>query len=104
MISKKETQLKDRISQQEVWLKKLCALGGELKEVEARYAVLGHLSEVANGKNRYGLTFQRFVLGALLDDVLVAATHRLQLMSRGRLVVISVTSAHKAQSLSLISG
>jgi len=39
---------------------------------------------VAMGKNRYGLTFQRFVLGALLDDVAVAATGRLKLMSRGR--------------------
>jgi len=83
-VLKREIQLKDRISQQEVWQRKLNSLGGELKEAEARYAALGQLSEVANGKNRHGLTFQRFVLGALLDDVLVAATHRLQLMSRGR--------------------
>jgi len=52
--------------------------------LENRYAILGRLSEVANGRNKYGLTFQRFVLGALLDDVTVAATERLKLMSRGR--------------------
>ena len=39
---------------------------------------------MANGRNDKGLTFQRFVLGALLDDVLLAATERLNRMSRGR--------------------
>ncbi|MHB8156105.1 MAG: AAA family ATPase [Desulfocucumaceae bacterium] len=79
-----ETQLRVRIRHEEGWLEKISGLEKSHKEIEARYSVLGHLSEVANGKNRYGLTFQRFVLGALLDDVLVAATLRLQLMSRGR--------------------
>ncbi len=32
----------------------------------------------------YKLNFQRFVLGALLDDVLVQASRRLQVMSNGR--------------------
>jgi exonuclease SbcC len=55
-----------------------------VEEVEQKYAEIGHLAEVANGKNQYGLTFERFVLGALLDDVTIAATARLKLMSRGR--------------------
>jgi exonuclease SbcC len=55
-----------------------------MQHLEERFAVLGRLSEVANGKNQYGVTFQRYVLGALLDDVTIAATQRLQLMSRGR--------------------
>jgi hypothetical protein len=41
-------------------------------------------SEVATGKNSYGVNFQRFVLGALLDDVLYRASQRLQVMSKGR--------------------
>ena len=81
---KEGAQLEDQTGREAGWLKKLAEIEGSLKELESRYAVLGNLSEVANGKNRYGLTFQRFVLGALLDDVLVAATRRLQLMSRGR--------------------
>jgi len=78
------TQLKSQAGQEGEWLKKLQQLENSLHELEERYAVLGHLSEVANGRNKYGLTFQRFVLGALLDDVTVAATERLKLMSRGR--------------------
>jgi exonuclease SbcC len=46
--------------------------------------VVGRISEVASGHNPQGITFQRFVLGALLDDVLIAATERLQIMSHRR--------------------
>jgi exonuclease SbcC len=79
-----ETRLRSQIEQESNWLKQIVDLDSALEEMEGRYSVLGHLSDVANGKNDYGLTFQRFVLGALLDDVTVAATERLKLMSRGR--------------------
>jgi exonuclease SbcC len=79
-----ETLLKSQAAQEKRWLRTLGTLHGNLQEQECRYAVLGRLSEVTAGKNKYGLTFQRFVLGALLDDVTVAATERLKLMSRGR--------------------
>ena len=49
-----------------------------------QYRVLGHLADVANGNNGRNLTFQRYVLAALLDDVLRAASERLAAMSRGR--------------------
>ncbi|KKM12406.1 hypothetical protein SY88_04520 [Clostridiales bacterium PH28_bin88] len=78
------SELQSKTRQEEEWLKKLDELGKTLHDLENQYAVLGRLSEVANGKNKYGLTFQRFVLGALLDDVTVAATGRLKVMSRGR--------------------
>ncbi|MBM3300319.1 MAG: SMC family ATPase, partial [Deltaproteobacteria bacterium] len=51
---------------------------------ETQYAVVGRISEVANGHNAQGITFQRFVLAALLDDVLIAATQRLQIMTHRR--------------------
>ncbi|MEN7531194.1 SMC family ATPase [Cupriavidus sp. DL-D2] len=60
------------------------SLAAEGREVETRYAVLGRLSEVANGNNPRRMTFQRFVLATLLDEVLEAATLRLMRMSRGR--------------------
>ncbi len=55
-----------------------------LKNLEKQYCVAGKIADVANGKNTQGITFQRFVLAALLDDVLSAATERLKVMSRGR--------------------
>ena len=42
------------------------------------------MADVASGANPRHLSFQRYVLGAFLDDVLVAASHRLQVMSNGR--------------------
>jgi exonuclease SbcC len=59
-------------------------LQGEQAQMEAQLAVVGRVAEVANGKNIYGITLQRYVLAALLEDVLAAASHRLRLMSRGR--------------------
>jgi len=56
----------------------------EYQSAEARYRVIGRISEVAAGRNPHGITFHRFVLAALLDDVLTAASQRLRVMSRGR--------------------
>ena len=63
---------------------KLKKAARQLNEVENKYAIMGRLSLVANGQNQYRLSFQRFVLAALLDDVLIAASQRLQRMSKGR--------------------
>jgi exonuclease SbcC len=52
--------------------------------VHERYEVIGRLADVASGDNARHLSFQRYVLGAFLDDVLVAASQRLHLMTRGR--------------------
>ncbi|OQA11069.1 MAG: Nuclease SbcCD subunit C [Firmicutes bacterium ADurb.Bin373] len=79
-----EGQLKSQVEEGSKNLKNLQELEDKLKVLDDRYQVLGRLSQVANGNNEYGLTFQRFVLGALLDDVTIAATQRLKLMSRGR--------------------
>ncbi|MCL6638993.1 MAG: SMC family ATPase [Firmicutes bacterium] len=77
-------RLQTVFNREEVWLKQLKELEETAAALEKRYAVTGRLAGVANGKNAYGITFQRFVLGALLDDVTIAATARLKLMSRGR--------------------
>ncbi len=52
--------------------------------LEQRYALIGTLSDVANGQTGDKISLQRFVLSVLLDDVLVEASRRLYLMSKGR--------------------
>ncbi|MEO6950331.1 MAG: SMC family ATPase [Polyangia bacterium] len=69
----------------------LASMVTQLAETEARYAVLGRLSDVANGDNPRKLSFQRFVLANLLDEVLEAASLRLGRMSRGRYELRRVT-------------
>jgi exonuclease SbcC len=54
------------------------------EDIEKEYAVTGAMAEAASGKNPAGMTFQRYVLSALLDDVLFSAGHHLKAMSRNR--------------------
>jgi exonuclease SbcC len=49
-----------------------------------QYAIYGTLSDVANGTTGNKISLQRFVLSVLLDDVLIQASHRLSIMSKGR--------------------
>lgn len=55
-----------------------------LEALEEGHSVLGRLHQVASGRNELRMTFQRFVLAALLDQVTDMATRRLRVMSHGR--------------------
>jgi DNA repair protein SbcC/Rad50 len=65
-------------------LERLAELAAQERSLGASYAVLGRLADVATGGNTRHLSFRRYVLGAFLDDVLVAASQRLHLMTKGR--------------------
>ncbi|MEN6483627.1 MAG: SMC family ATPase, partial [Syntrophobacteraceae bacterium] len=79
-----KASLGERIGQADLRLRDLRGISKEMEEAERRYAVAGKLSDVANGKNSQGISFQRFVLASFLDDVLGAASKRLRRMSKGR--------------------
>lgn len=64
--------------------RKLARAHRENEALEAEYAVIGTLSEVANGQTGNKISLQRFVLSVLLDDVLIQASQRLNVMSKGR--------------------
>lgn len=85
-------------------LKAIAELAAAAGEVERQYAVLGRLAEVAAGNNPLRMTFQRFVLATLLDEVLEAASLRLTRMSRNRFElrrVRGVTDLRSAGGLEL---
>jgi exonuclease SbcC len=79
-----QVKLSNGLIKQEADHKKIQKLGAQLDKLAEVYGIIGRLAETANGKNEYGLTFQRFVLGSLLEDVADAANMRLKMMSRGR--------------------
>jgi len=56
----------------------------DCKALEDEYKVIGTLSDVANGQTGDKVSLQRFVLSVLLDDVLLEASQRLSMMSKGR--------------------
>lgn len=64
---------------------RLRAIDTELAGQRRRYSAVGHLADLADGRSGAArITFERFVLAALLDEVLAAAGQRLKVMSRGR--------------------
>lgn len=62
-------------------------LDRQQREREAEYAVVGRLHRISSGDNPHRVSLQRFVLSALLDDVLLHAGERLRMMSKGRYVL-----------------
>jgi exonuclease SbcC len=62
----------------------LTDLAKRFRDIEDRYAVIKRVSDVANGNNPQRMSFQRYVLATLLEEVLAATTTRLRIMSRGR--------------------
>lgn len=64
---------------------RLAELDASAERIEAVFQTAGRLAEVANGQaGGDKISFQRWVLGVYLDEVLVAASRRLYRMSRGR--------------------
>lgn len=63
---------------------KLIKAHSESADLEKQYTVIGTLNEVASGATGDKINLQRFVLSVLLDDMLIEASHRLHIMSKGR--------------------
>ncbi len=77
----------------------------ELDKLDSRYAVIGTLSDVANGQTGQKISLQRFVLSVLLDEVLLQASHRFSLMSKGRYQLLrneDRSKGNKASGLDLL--
>lgn len=74
-------------------------------KLEESFALYGTLSSVANGHSYEKISLQRFVLGVLLDDVLIEASQRLNMMSKGRYLLLRKTEkakGNKASGLELV--
>jgi exonuclease SbcC len=56
----------------------------EMKAIESEYAIIGKIATVANGHNKYNITFERYVLAQLLMDIVDAANLRLNKMTGNR--------------------
>ncbi len=92
-----ESELQTRIASYAGFLAKLKTIEKDLSQKEGEYAIVGRIAEVANGDNIYKMTFHRFVLSALLEDILADATQRLQIMSRGRYLLQRAASLLKGR-------
>jgi exonuclease SbcC len=65
------------------------------------YAIVGRLAEVAGGDNDLRLSFQRYMLAAYLDDVLVVASARLAAMTERRFTLRRTDNGDRRRALGL---
>ncbi|MEA4883347.1 MAG: SMC family ATPase [Clostridia bacterium] len=79
-----ESELAQKADREQLWQKGLSDVGRSIAQAESEYRVMGRISEAANGGNSLGITFERFVLASMMEQVTDAANQRLGLMSRGR--------------------
>ncbi|ELA8360510.1 TPA: SMC family ATPase [Vibrio alginolyticus] len=75
--------------------KDIAVLHEKNSKLEEEYKVFGTLYDVASGKTGSRVSLHRFVLGVLLDDVLIQASQRLSLMSKGRYILARKTEGFK---------
>lgn len=83
-------ELKGQIEALKLALTKAERIGSEIRSLEEQYALSGKIAKVAAGQpphNLTGVSFQRYVLAAQLDDVLEQASRRLLIMSRGQFIL-----------------
>ncbi|MGM0903198.1 MAG: SbcC/MukB-like Walker B domain-containing protein [Bacillota bacterium] len=71
------------------------SINENIKSLEERYKLIGHLYEISKGQNTYRITFERFVLAAFLDDILTEANVRLGKMTSGRYKLLRKTDRSK---------
>ncbi|AEY64352.1 AAA family ATPase [Clostridium sp. BNL1100] len=65
-------------------IKQLTATLEKLKQLEEKYAIIGKLAKIAKGDNPQRITFERYVLAAYFDEIIIAANHRLVRMTGSR--------------------
>ncbi len=80
---REETRYRAVTAQRTDGLNKILNWQKEFQDLDRQYRLVGGLYEVAQGKDT-GINFERYVLGALLDEVMTAANERLKEMSRSR--------------------
>ena len=78
--------LKSQVTAKEKSIQEISELEAATKELSDRRAFIFGLADLANGgdSGMKGVSFERYVLGAILEEVLSAANLRLHDMSRGR--------------------
>ena len=106
-VSQAEKEHKEAVERMTMFgikVKRLAAAAQKMKEyaqifakLDQEQAVVGRLSELANGSSVTGeqgrLSFQRYVLQTLLDDVIMAANVRLEKMSHRRYQLVRAQAA-----------
>ena len=94
-LQNRYTHLFVRLSENEKIVIKIETINSEIKSLEEKYQLIGHLYEMSKGQNTYRITFERYVLASFLDDILREANQRLGKMTNGRYELLRKTDRSK---------
>ena len=94
-LQNRYTHLFVKISENEKIIIKIETINSDIKSLEEKYQLIGHLYEMSKGQNTYRITFERYVLASFLDDILREANQRLGKMTNGRYELLRKTDRSK---------
>lgn len=100
LINQQRTDLFVKKRDNEEIYARVAQLNEQMKVMEKRYKLIGHLHDIARGQNNLRVTFERFVLASFLDDILREANGRLRKMTAGRFQLLRKTDKAKGNAQS----
>lgn len=83
-LQDKQNLVFSRNSNNSKTLRQLEELSTKVKALEEIYTTVGELARIAKGENPQRITFERYVLAAYFDEIIVAANQRLDKMTGSR--------------------
>lgn len=90
-ITQQMASLDQRINTMKKKRIEIARLDIQINAINKTWSTSASLSMIASGSNPFRLTFERYILSSLLDEVLYAGTLRLKTMSHGRFELLRST-------------
>ncbi|WP_066049184.1 AAA family ATPase [Robertmurraya korlensis] len=99
-IDNQKSDLSFKKRENEQILETIHSLNKEMKQFEQQYKIIGNLADISKGNNNLRITFERYVLGSFLDDILREANGRLLKMTNGRFQLLRKMDKSKGNTQS----
>ncbi|MGG7619244.1 SbcC/MukB-like Walker B domain-containing protein [Bacillus coreaensis] len=99
-IDNHKSDLSFKKRENEQILETIHSLNKEMKQFEEQYKMIGNLADISKGNNNLRITFERYVLGSFLDDILREANGRLLKMTSGRFQLLRKMDKSKGNTQS----
>lgn len=99
-----EMEVYSRLSQNKNIINECINLNKLIEKDEDKYRVIGKLAKIINGDNKKKMSFERYVLAAYFEDIIIAANQRLSKMTNNRFSLLrkeEVGDKRKGQGLDL---
>jgi exonuclease SbcC len=84
ILQNKQNIVYSRVTNNQKSLNQLNDFLIKINALEEKYKLIGNLNKVAKGDNVQRLTFERYVLAAYFDEIIIAANQRLEKMTGSR--------------------